>query len=310
MFTVAVGSVPAAIHKVMMNGPSIGVKAVATDTGFAIIGTSPATYDGFVEAIGFEAYGGGIAPPVRCEIGDNGYGYPALTCQPPDEGFTSRCLARDGCSHDPEEVAEASSQATGHAFTARTVRAYDPSAENYRVMVLVQGHPSTNRATGNIVTGLTPVFVGGRRIDATPFIHENVEMARTPDDNRAAMNVHEAAAGARGGDRAGTFSTVARITRAGPDGVETGAQSAHTFLGPCGRSPWQARGAGSRTAWYRHPARGATFAAALDGDEGEDRSDGPLDERAARGAVARARPGGDDEQPLDIEWDGHGSGGG
>ena len=49
-------------------------------------------------------------------------------------------------------------------------------------------------------------------------------MARTPDDNRAAMNVHEAAAGARRGDRGGTFSTVARITRAGPDGVETGAQ--------------------------------------------------------------------------------------
>ena len=152
VFTVAVGSAPAAIHKVMMNGPSIGVKAVATDTGFAIIGTSPATYDGLVEAIGLEAYGGGIAPPVRCEIGDNGYGYPALTCQPPDEGFTSRCLVREGCSHDPEEVAEAASQATGHAFTARTVRAYDPSAENYRIMVLVQGHPSTNRAIGNIVT--------------------------------------------------------------------------------------------------------------------------------------------------------------
>ena len=32
-FTVAVGSVPAAIHNVMMNGPSIGVKSVATDTG-------------------------------------------------------------------------------------------------------------------------------------------------------------------------------------------------------------------------------------------------------------------------------------
>ena len=217
---------------------------------------------------------------------------------------------RDGCSHDPEEVAEAASQATGHAFTARTVRAYDPSAENYRIMVLVQGHPSTNHAIGNIVTGLTPVFVGGRRIDAIPFTHENVEMARTPDDNRAAMNVYEAAAGARGGDRGGTFSTVARITRARPDGVETGAQSAHTFLGPCGRSPWQARGAGGRTAWYRHPATGATVAAALDGDEGEDRSDGPPDERAARCAVARARPGGDDEQPLDIEWDGHGSGGG
>ena len=71
VFTVTAGSVPAAIHKVMMNGPSIGVKAVATDTGFAIIGTSPVTYDGFVEAIGLEAYGGGIAPPVRCEIGDN-----------------------------------------------------------------------------------------------------------------------------------------------------------------------------------------------------------------------------------------------
>ena len=78
VFTVAAGSVPTAIHKVMMNGPSIGVKAVATDTGFAIIGTSPATYDGFVEAIGLEAYGGGIAPPVRCEIGDNGYGHLAL----------------------------------------------------------------------------------------------------------------------------------------------------------------------------------------------------------------------------------------
>ena len=94
VFTVAPGSVPAAIHKVMMNGPSVGVKAVATDTGFAIIGTSPVTYDGFVEAIGLEAYGGGIAPPVRCEIGDTGYGYSALTCQPPDEGFTSRCLVR------------------------------------------------------------------------------------------------------------------------------------------------------------------------------------------------------------------------
>ena len=74
VFTVAAGSVPSAIHKVMMNGPSIGVKAVVTDTGFAIIGASPATYDGFVEAIGLEAYGGGIAPPVRCEIGDNGHG--------------------------------------------------------------------------------------------------------------------------------------------------------------------------------------------------------------------------------------------
>ena len=81
VFTVAAGSAPAAIHKVMVNGPSIGVKAVATGTGFAIIGTSPATYDGFVEAIGLEAYGGGIAPPVRREIGDNGYRYPALTCQ-------------------------------------------------------------------------------------------------------------------------------------------------------------------------------------------------------------------------------------
>ena len=69
-------------------------------------------------------------------------------------------------------------------------------------------------------------------------------------------------------------------------------------------------GGGGRTAWYRLPATGATVAAALDGDEGEDRNDGPPDERAARGAVARARPGGDDEQPLDIEWDGHGSGGG
>ena len=129
VFTVTLGSVPAAIHKVMMNGPSVGVKAVATDTGFAIVGTSPVTYDGFVEAIGLEAYGGGIAPPVRCEIGDNGYGYPALTCQSPDERFTSRCLVRDGCSHDPEDVAEAASQATGHTFTARTVRAYDPLAE-------------------------------------------------------------------------------------------------------------------------------------------------------------------------------------
>ena len=177
-------------------------------------------------------------------------------------------------------------------------------------MVLVQGHPSTNRAIGNIVTGLTPVFVGGRWIDAIPSTHENIEMARTPDDNRTAMNVHEAATGTRGGDRGGTFSTVARITRAGPDGTETGAQAAHTFLGPCGRSPWQARGAGSRTAWYRHPATAATVTAALGGGEGEDRDDRPPDERAARGAVAKARPDGDDEQPPRVEWDGHGSGGG
>ena len=86
---------------------------------------------------------------------------------------------RDGCSHDPEDVAEAASQATGHAFSARIVRAYDPAAEDYRVMVLVQGHPSTTRAIGNIVTGLTPVFVGDRRIDAIPYTRENVEMART-----------------------------------------------------------------------------------------------------------------------------------
>ena len=92
MFAVAMGSVPSTLHKIMMNGPRIGVKAVATDTGFAIIGTSLATYDGFIEAIGLEAHGGGIAPPVRCEIGDNGYGYPAPTCQPVDEGYTSRCL--------------------------------------------------------------------------------------------------------------------------------------------------------------------------------------------------------------------------
>ena len=123
------------------------------------------------------------------------------------------------------------------------------------------------------------------------------------------MNVHEAAASARGGDRGGTCSTVARIMRAGHDGAETGAQAAHTFLGPCGRSPWQARGTGGRTAWYRHPATAATVAAALVGDECEDHSDGPLDERAARGAVARARPSGDDEQPPNVEWDGHGSGG-
>ena len=140
MFTIAAGSVPAAIHKIMMNGPSIGVKAVATETGFAIIGTSPATYDGFIEAIGFEAYGGGIAQPVRCEIGDNGYGYPALTSQPPDEGFTSRCLARDGCSHELEEVAEAASQAIGQVFTAWTVRAYvplvSPRVSSYRTLCI------------------------------------------------------------------------------------------------------------------------------------------------------------------------------
>ena len=106
MFTVAAGSVPTALHKIMMNGPGIGVKAVATDTGLAIIGTSPATYDGFIEAVSLEVHGGGIAPPVRCETGDNGYGYPALTGQPPDKGFTSRCLVRDGCSHEPEEVAD------------------------------------------------------------------------------------------------------------------------------------------------------------------------------------------------------------
>ena len=113
IFTAATGSVPSALHRIMMNGPSIGVKAVATDTSFAIIGTSLATYDGFIEAIGLEAYSGGIAPPVRCEIGDNGYGYPALTSQPPDEGFTSRCLVRDGCSHEPEEVAEAAGHRAG-----------------------------------------------------------------------------------------------------------------------------------------------------------------------------------------------------
>ena len=309
MFTVAAGSVPAAIHKVMMNGPSIGVKAVAADTGFAIIGTSPATYDGFVEAIGLEAYGGGIAPPVRCEIGDTGYGYPALaTCQPPDEGFASRCLARDRCSHEPEEVAEAASQATGQVFTARTVRACDPSAENYRVMVLAQGHPSTIRAIGSIVTGLVPVFVEGRRIDAIPFTHESVEMARTPDDNRAAM---KAAAGARGCERGGTFSTVVRIVKAGPDGAETGAQAAHAFLGPCGRSPWESRGTGGRTAWYRHPATAAIVAAALAGAEEGALSDEPLGERTVRGAMAEACPGGGgEEQTQDVEWDGHGSGGG
>ena len=309
MFTAAQGAVPSAIHKVMMNGPGVGVKAVVTDTGFAIIGTSPATYDGFVEAIGLEAYAGGIAPPTRCEVGDNGYGYPALTCQAPDEGFTSRCLVRDGCSHDPEDVAEAASQATGHTFTARTVRAYDPAAEDYRVMVLVQGQPATTRTIGNIVTGVTPVYVGGRRIDAIPFTHESVEMARTPDDNRAAANVHEAASTARGGCRGGTFSTVARITRAGPDGEEVGTQAAHTFLGPCGRSPWQSRGPGGRTAWYRHPATAATLAAALGGEEGGTSEDEPLNERAARGAVARARPGGEEEQPIDFLWDEHGDGG-
>ena len=79
-------------------------------------------------------------------------------------------------------------------------------------MALARGRVSSIRATGDIVTGLVPVFVGGRRIDAVPFIRENVEMARTPDDNQAAMNVHKAAAGARGGDRRGTFSTVARIS--------------------------------------------------------------------------------------------------
>ena len=87
---------------------------------------------------------------------------------------------------------------------ARGLTTYHPSAENYRAMVLAHGHPSTTRAIGNIVSGLVPVFVGGRRIDVIPFTHEGVEIARTPDDNRAAMNVHEAAAGARGGDQGGT----------------------------------------------------------------------------------------------------------
>ena len=105
------------------------------------------------------------------------------------------------------------------------------------------------------------------------------------------MNVHEAAAGARGGDQGGTFSTVARIVRAGPDGAETGAQAAHAFLGPCGRSPWEPRGAGSRTAWYRHLATAATVAAALTGAEQGTRSEEPLDEQAARDAMARACPG-------------------
>ena len=172
-------------------------------------------------------------------------------------------------------------------------------------------HSSTTRAIGNIVTGLVPVFVGGRQIDAIPFTHEGVEMARTPDDNRAAMNVHEAAASARVGDRGGTFSTVARIMRAWPDGAVTAAQAAHTILGPCGRSPWETRGTGGRTAWYRHPASAAIVAAALVGGGGEERSDEPLDERAARGAMAKACPSsGGDEQAQGVEWDGHGSGGG
>ena len=158
-------------------------------------------------------------------------------------------------------------------------------------MVPVQGHPSTTRAIGNIVSGLVPVFVGGRRIDAIPFTHEGVVIACTPDDNRAAMDVHEAAAGARGGGRGGTFSTVARIARAGPDGAETGAQAAHAFLGPCGRSPWESRGTGGRTAWYRHPTTAATVAAALTGAEEGTHSDEPLDEQAARVAMARACPG-------------------
>ena len=178
-------------------------------------------------------------------------------------------------------------------------------------MVLAQGHSSTTRAIGNIVTGLAPVFLGGRRIDAIPFTHESVEMACTPDGNRAAMNVHEAAASARGGDRGGTFSTVARIMRAGPDGAETGAQAAHTFLGPFGRSPWETRGTGGRTAWYRHPATAATVTAALVSGDGEERSNEPLDERTARGAMAKACPsGGGDEQAQGVEWDGHGFGGG
>ena len=50
---------------------------------------------------------------------------------------------------------------------------------------------------------------------------------------------------------------------------------------------------------------------ALVGGDGEERSDEPLDERAARGAMAKACPsGGGDEQARGIEWDGHGSGGG
>ena len=158
-------------------------------------------------------------------------------------------VARDRRSHEPDEVAEAASQATGQVFTGRSVRAYDPAAENYRIMVLIQGHPSTIRAISSIVSGLTPVYVGDRRIEAIPFTYEGIEIARTPDDNRAAMNVHEVAAGARG-DQGGTFSTVVRIARAGSDGAESGSQPAHAFLGPRGRSPWEARGLGGRTAWY------------------------------------------------------------
>ena len=172
---------------------------------------------------------------------------------------------RDGFSHEAEDVAEAASQATGQVFTGRTVRAYDPAAENFSIMVLIQGHPSTTRAIGNIVAGLIPVFVGGRRIDAIPFTYEVVEIARTPDDNRAAMSVREAASGAQGGDQGGTFSTVVRIARAGFDGAESGAQPAHAFLGPCGQSPLEARGFGGRTALYRRHATVAIMSAAFAG---------------------------------------------
>ena len=191
-------------------------------------------------------------------------------------------------------------------------RAYDLSAENYRAMALAQGHPSTIRAIGIIVSGLVPVFAGGRRIDAIPFTHEGIEIARPPDDNRAAMDVHGAAAGARGGDQGCTFSAVARIVRAGPGGAETSAQAAHAFRARAKRTATVGiTGTGGRTAWYRHPATAATVAAALTGAEEGTRSDEPLDERAARGAMARACPGGvGEEQTPSVEWDGHGSGGG
>ena len=66
-----------------------------------------------------------------------------------------------------------------------------------------------------------------------------------------------------------------------------------------------------RRGTYRHPAAAATVAAAFTGAEEGTRSAEPLDERAARVAMAKACPGGvGEEQTPSVEWDGHGSRGG
>ena len=160
---------------------------------------------------------------------------------PPDEGFTSRCLVRDGCGYDPEDVARAASEATRCTMTGRTVWAYGPAAEGYRVMVMLQGRSAAASGIARMVSGGTAVYVRGHRVEIIPFTHEGVDIARTASDNRAAMNVHAAARDARGTAPGGTFSTVVRVTRAGQDGAETGARPAHAFLGPCSSSPWAAR---------------------------------------------------------------------